>query len=631
MKKMGLRLTKLFALATLLLSVTASSGAAAGRAHPHLLGVVPHNGKSHALAKPSAAAGPAFFTFDAPYVSLIDRYFGDVAHDSGGTTNVYSVATQYSDNTGPIAYQSTFAGSYVDRDPLPANGCSDGVDPVCLTDFQLQAEIQNVLTAKGWHGTPTNEFFLMTPVGVGSCGDPGGTECSTNAFCAYHNAFTDAAGEPVIYANEPYEGQLGGCSDPAKQGFPNDPDADTTINTISHEHNESITDPFGDAWIDVGSGDENGDLCAYTYGAPLGTVGGQPYNQVINGHDYSLQQEFSDLGSACIQNATQEHPPMSMSLPYNGGLVMRTNTTYAIYWLPTPGNTTPPSVSGAAAANQTLSSTTGSWNGAPTSYSYQWQRCLPNRTACVNIPGATASTYTATSADVGNILLSTVSATNVNGASPYAVSDPVVVASIPAASAGPVISGVPAVGKTLSTTDGAWNTGYTAPTVGYQWLRCAADGTGCAAISGATGSTYTLTHSDAGHTPKAEHTLRVAVTETNAAGTGSATSAASALIQSVPYLIRAPQIAGNARVGSWLRARRGPGAWYAVKATFKYTWLRCTAHGSGCVPIKKATRSSYHVTRRDAGHRLRLRVTATNAAGHRKVASRATARVPAPH
>ena len=46
-------------------------------------------------------------------------------------------------------YGSTFGGAYVDHDPLPANGCDDGIDPYCLTDQQLQNEIQTALTAKG--------------------------------------------------------------------------------------------------------------------------------------------------------------------------------------------------------------------------------------------------------------------------------------------------------------------------------------------------------------------------------------------------------------------------------------------------------------------------------------------------
>ena len=111
---------------------------------------------------------------------------------SGSTSNVYSVATQYTDSSGPVQYLSTVGGSYVDHDPLPANGCSDGVDQACLTDLQLQTEIQNVLTAKGWHGSPTNEFFLMTPSASAPAAIRSGSECSTDVFCAYHSDFTDS-------------------------------------------------------------------------------------------------------------------------------------------------------------------------------------------------------------------------------------------------------------------------------------------------------------------------------------------------------------------------------------------------------------------------------------------------------
>ena len=50
----------------------------------------------------------------------MNRYFADVAADSGKTTNVYYTATQYSG----IRYQSTFAGTTTATDPLPASGCS---------------------------------------------------------------------------------------------------------------------------------------------------------------------------------------------------------------------------------------------------------------------------------------------------------------------------------------------------------------------------------------------------------------------------------------------------------------------------------------------------------------------------
>jgi hypothetical protein len=244
-------------------------------------------------------------------------------------------------------------------------------------------------------------FVLMTPNGFGSCFDGTSQECTTNTYCAYHNSFTNSNGEPVIYANEPYDATINGCGSGSS---PNNGDADTELNTISHEHNESITDPFGDAWWRDSDNQENGDLCAWNFGAKLGgTTGVDAYNQLINDHHYWLQQEWSNKGSACFQDATHESGGSNpgKNLAYHLGQVMHTNTTYAIYWLPTAGNTALPVVTGTAAVNHALTTSVGSWNGSPTGYTYQWQRCSSTGTGCANIPGATAPTYTATTADGG--------------------------------------------------------------------------------------------------------------------------------------------------------------------------------------------------------------------------------------
>jgi hypothetical protein len=203
---------------------TASGASGAPPAHGSIAGIVPHAGRpasvQPALTKSIPFSIHTALTFGANYESLINRYFTDVAHDSGGASNVYSVDPQYTDATGAANYDSAFGASYVSHDPLPANGCGDGVDPVCLTDQQLQDEIQHVLRVKGWQGGLNNMFFLMTPDGVGSCVDGVSNQCSTNVFCAYHNYFVDTSSEDVIYANEPFEATLGGCSNPFDQGFP---------------------------------------------------------------------------------------------------------------------------------------------------------------------------------------------------------------------------------------------------------------------------------------------------------------------------------------------------------------------------------------------------------------------------
>jgi hypothetical protein len=612
MKKMGLRLTKLFALATLVLAATASSGSAAAPARPHLLGVVPHNSENalrelSPLSATSSGALPynggmvmhtstsyAIYWFPSghplnpTYENTINQYFSDVAAASGRSDNVYSAATQYYDETGPILYSAKFGGVYVDTtSPLP-NHCDDGFNSICVTDTDLQAEVQHVLAVNGWHGGTTNVFFVMTPTGVGSCADGTSTECSTNDFCAYHNDFTDSSGEHVIYANEPYEGAGNGCDGPG-QGFPNNADADVTINTISHEHNESITDPFGDAWI-APDGEENGDLCAYTYGSPLGTVGGQPYNQQINGHDYSLQQEYSNDDGGCVLRYTPAVPPSSVSLPV---------------------------VTGVVAEGQLLSTTAGSWAHAPSGYAYQWQRCASNGTGCADIPGATTGTYRLTASDGQHEMRAELSAHNAAGNSSFAASVATsAVVSLPNSTAAPVLSGPAGVGKRLSTTDGSWNT---SATFAYQWQRCAAGGGSCIPIAGATAATYALAGADAGHT------LDAIVTATNVAGTASSTSAASHQVVAVPRSRNAPRISGKAAVGHRLAAGRGRWTWTPTK--FRYQWLRCSASGGRCVAIKKASRATDRVAKKDAGHRLRLRVTATNAAGGRSASSRATARV----
>jgi len=612
----------LVTLAVVLALLGTAAGASGGATHHgRPLGLVPHadqSGLPHSFLPSARFSTASFLAFDAGYRTLIDQYFFDVAADSGTGSNVYSTDTQYSDvGTGSILYLSAVGGSFVDNAPLPTNGCNDGLDSVCLTDQQLHTEIQRVLTVNGWHGGTGNEFFLMTPNGVGSCFDSTSTICTTNVYCAYHSDFFDLNGEDVIYANEPYDATITGC-DPGSS--PNNDDADTELNTISHEHNESITDPFGDAWF-ASDGNENGDLCAGPagFGTPLGGTGATRFNQVINGHDYWLQQEFSNADSGCVQSLGGPHTAPTTGLGplvYHGGSVMHTNTTYAIYWLPTPGNTAVPTVTGAAGVSHALSSSTGSWNGAPTGFSYQWQRCTSAGAGCVNISGATGSAYALTAADAGSFVRSTVSAQNVNGSSSAVASAAVAVVPVPSVTAAPKLSGIAAVGKALRATPGTWNT---PATFTYQWLRCSAKGTSCVPVGGATGTDFFMLGEDAGHT------FEVAVTATNAAGSTQALTRRSALVVSVPHLKRAPRITGLMRVGR--RVVVSHGTWSGPPKSYRYQWLRCNGRGGGCRSIHHATHSTYRLGRSDFGHRLRARVTAVNAAGKKLTTSRSSARV----
>jgi hypothetical protein len=234
-------------------------------------------------------------SWDSGYQTLIERYFADVHTDSGKTTNVYSSDTQYYNAASTkIAYNSTFAGYRLDTNAFPANGCTDKATTICLTDAQLQTEIKANITAAGWSTGQSRLFLIFTPKGVGSCL---GSSCAYTTYCAYHNSFS-SGGSTILYANQPY-GAAGYSVYTCDSGQrPNGNTADATLNLVSHEHNEAITDEQGTAWFDK-RGYEDGDKCAWNFGSAQGTSGAK-YNQTIGTHHYYLQQEWSNASSGCV-------------------------------------------------------------------------------------------------------------------------------------------------------------------------------------------------------------------------------------------------------------------------------------------------------------------------------------------
>jgi hypothetical protein len=238
----------------------------------------------------------ASLTFDSGYQTLIDTYFTDVSADSGKTSNVYDSDTQYYDSVnGNITYKSTHVTSVLDTDAYPPNGCTDKATSICLSDAQLQTELQRVMSANGWSGGESNLFFIFTPKGVGSCV---GGSCAYTQYCAYHS-WIGSGSSAILYANQPYANQNYRIYTCNSGQSPNGNSADATLNVVSHEHNEAITDEQGTAWYDS-SGNEDGDKCAWNFGTALGSTSTGNYNQLINGHTYYLQQEWSNKSSGCV-------------------------------------------------------------------------------------------------------------------------------------------------------------------------------------------------------------------------------------------------------------------------------------------------------------------------------------------
>jgi hypothetical protein len=240
---------------------------------------------------------PSGYSTPASYKSTIDGYFGNVAGANGATTNDYSVATQYPDGSGAFTYGASFGGRIVDTNPYPASGCSSGSGP-CITDAQLQAELNNVISSHGLPRGTGSLYFVYFPSGVTTCFDSTGSQCSGNVYCAYHSSLGSGS-SATLYANMPYDG-VSGCE---SGQYPNgDVAADSELNVTSHENIEAITDPLGNAWYDA-TGQEIGDKCNFNFGSPTGGAAGSEYNESISSGHYWLQQEWSNAASGCVQRS----------------------------------------------------------------------------------------------------------------------------------------------------------------------------------------------------------------------------------------------------------------------------------------------------------------------------------------
>jgi hypothetical protein len=185
----------------------------------------------------------------------------------------------------------------------------------------------------------------------------------------------------------------------------------------------------------------------------------------------------------------------------------------------------------------------------------------------------------------------------------------------------PAVTGTTRVGQVLRTTRGSWN-GSDPMSFAFRWFRCdgagAPDASDCRRITNAADATYVLRQADGGFR------IRSQVVATNAAGSDTATSNPTSVIQSArPFNTREPSISGTARVGSTLQANRGE--WGGEQPiTYAFAWLRCSAQGSDCSEIPGANDTAYEVRDADGGRTIRVRVTARNDRGSRTAISNQT-------
>ncbi|NKX54447.1 hypothetical protein [Arthrobacter mobilis] len=319
----------------------------------------------------------------------------------------------------------------------------------------------------------------------------------------------------------------------------------------------------------------------------------QADGMLVDGMSHEYQIPASAVGktlSAYVVVVTAEDEVLEFNL--SGGTVAHGTFTA----------TPVPTISGTAVVDGKLTARPGTWSPDGATFSYRWLR------DGVSIAGATKSTYSPVSADRGQPISVTVTASR-TGYTP--VTQTSAATKIAAGTIRPSrsmkVTGSARYGSTLKVSTG-WPSGAKAT---YQWYR------GSSRIKGATKSSYKLASQDVGNY------LTVKATVTKPGYAAYRDSAKSAKVGKAVLSVKsAPSISGTKKAGSTLTVSRGS---YSVRpSSYSYSWYRGTKRIAG------ATRSSYRLTSADVGKKITAKVTVKRANyGTRTVASAAVS-IPRP-
>lgn len=186
----------------------------------------------------------------------------------------------------------TLAGMYDDN--LSRGAVIHNSDVVAILEAAFQSKQFVVDPQRGAY------IILGSPdvTGAGFCTD----SCGWHNF-GYYGEVNSRHTIKYAYVGNPAQCP-GLCSYLTDQSAPNGSlGADSMVSIIAHELNEISTDPEIDGWQDALQ-QESSDKCAWTFGTPQITAGGQKYNLTFNTGNYYIQQNWVN-GFGC-----------AMKLPY---------------------------------------------------------------------------------------------------------------------------------------------------------------------------------------------------------------------------------------------------------------------------------------------------------------------------
>lgn len=216
-----------------------------------------HGGKIMTTANITAIFwGTSWATYTGDKITGMASYYAGWNNSNYAKTNI-----EYTGSNGKVGATASYAGQYIDSTAASGGGNTSAI----------LAEVCKEITNPD--ATGNGYYPVYTDVPRGSAG-----------YCAWHSAGT-CGGKTVQFA---FFFKLDGDSgcDPQDTSGLHSQGLAAIANVSGHELSEALTDPASPgAWYDS-RGAENGDKCAWTFGAPLVTFS--------NGTQWKIQGEWSN-------------------------------------------------------------------------------------------------------------------------------------------------------------------------------------------------------------------------------------------------------------------------------------------------------------------------------------------------
>ncbi len=217
-------------------------------------------------------------------VNLIDSF---LAANSLGGSGYEKINTLYGDTTGNVSGNLQLSSQVFDT----------GSQGTRLRNSKISAAISSQLTSGALPTDPNGVYLFLTSSDVKESG-------FCTQFCGFHT-HQKLNGADIKWAFVGNTDQCpSGCEIQATG--PNSPatgvgGADGMSNVITHETEETITDPDLNAWFDS-SGNEDADKCNFKFGPTQTSANGSKFNQTFGGHNWMIQMEWENSrGGGCDQ------------------------------------------------------------------------------------------------------------------------------------------------------------------------------------------------------------------------------------------------------------------------------------------------------------------------------------------